>query len=184
MFQTRKRFKHHLLVCAGGLLVLALFMHTQTAQAQEPLPLSENSNCVVCHEDLYLLHDTGNSFCLNESPMSCVTCHGGDPKAVTKEAAHAFRDPHPVAGTEVIRCQVCHPAECSERVWLFDQRAGVGNLLVVPTYDVPSSGQAANSSNLNAPAASVGFWQVLPLLILILVSISMGLWINKEYHPA
>lgn len=181
---TRRWFIHWSLACAGALLLLAVFPHVLPVQAQEPIPLSENSNCVVCHENLYLLHDTGNHFCLNESPMSCVTCHGGDPTAVTMEAAHAFRDPHPVVGADMTRCQTCHPEECSERISIFDQKAGIGNVLVVPTYDVSAGAQSLPTGNIPVSAAGVGFWQVLPLSILILLSLGMGFWINKGFHPA
>lgn len=171
------------LVCASALLLLAAFLQVSTAHAQEPVPLSENSNCVVCHQNLYLLHDTGNHFCLCESPMTCVDCHGGDPMAFTKEAAHAFRQPHPVVGEDTSRCQTCHPDASAARAAIFDQKAGISNILVIPTFDVSTIAQAATISEASAPVEKGIFWRVLPILVLIIGSISMGFWINKGYHP-
>lgn len=171
------------LIITSLILLLAAFALVTTARAQEPIPLSENSNCVVCHENLYLLHDTGNHFCLCESPMTCVTCHGGDPTALTKEAAHAVREPHPVVGEDLHRCQVCHPDECVERAAIFDQKAGISDILIVPTFDVATVAQAATIETAVEPVEKANFWRVLPVLVLILGSISMGIWINKDYHP-
>lgn len=55
--------------------------------ADAPAPTPVQGNCIACHEDLYFLHDTGKWYCLKESPMSCVDCHGGDPSATTREDA-------------------------------------------------------------------------------------------------
>lgn len=183
MSQLRKWVIGFALVFACTLL-LAAFSQPITAQAQEPVPLNENSNCVVCHENLYLLHDTGNNFCLCESPMTCVDCHGGDPAAVTQEAAHLFRNPHPVVGEETTRCQLCHPDESNERVAIFDQKAGISDILVIPSFDVATVAQAATIEAEIEPVVRVNFWRVLPLLVLIIGSIGMGLWINQDYHPA
>ncbi|MCU0485715.1 MAG: hypothetical protein MUC85_06340 [Anaerolineales bacterium] len=179
MFGIGKWIFKSALVSISILLLLALFVQVQTAFAQEPVPLSENNNCVICHENLYLLHDTGNYFCLCESPMTCVACHGGDPTAVKKEDAHAFRNPHPVIGNDVSRCATCHPEESSERAAIFDQKAGISNVLIVPTIP-PSTGQAA----VMETKIGTEIWRVLLVLLLILGSIGMGVWINREYHPA
>lgn len=179
MFCFDKRISKRAFVCACILLLLAFFVQVQPAFAQEPVPLSENNNCVICHEDLYLLHDTGNYFCLCESPMTCVTCHGGDPTAVKKEDAHAFRNPHPVIGNDISRCATCHPDEYSARAEIFDQRAGISNVLIVPTIPASSAPAAVLESG-----GAAEFWRVLLVLLLILGSIGMGAWINRGYHTA
>jgi len=47
--------------------LMAFTMPSVIAQAQEST--QDNGNCINCHEDLYYLHDTGNWFCLNDSPF-------------------------------------------------------------------------------------------------------------------
>ncbi|HWS24780.1 MAG TPA: hypothetical protein VN226_10150 [Anaerolineales bacterium] len=81
--------------------------------------------CVVCHDSQYHNYDNGKSFCINESPMHCVDCHGGNPYALTKEAAHYDRSAHPVVGEDVSRCYVCHLDEADQRAAIFDDVAGL-----------------------------------------------------------
>ncbi|RPJ24039.1 MAG: hypothetical protein EHM33_19105, partial [Chloroflexi bacterium] len=107
-----------------GIAIVTLSLNTPVQAQSIPTNGPEN-NCMNCHEDLYFLHDTGNWYCLRESSMRCVDCHGGDQEAITREAAHFSRAAHPVIDEDVSKCQECHPEECSERVELFDQTAGI-----------------------------------------------------------
>jgi hypothetical protein len=102
--------------------------------AQEALPTADHGTCIKCHENLYFLHDTGKWFCIRESPMRCVDCHGGDPSSLKQEVAHASREAHSIVNEDVSTCQECHPAECAERVRKFDQVAGISNVLVAVPY--------------------------------------------------
>lgn len=81
--------------------------------------------CVACHDAQYHNYDNGKSFCINDSPMHCVDCHGGNPYAITKEAAHYDRSAHPVVGEDVSRCYVCHLDEADQRAAIFDEVAGL-----------------------------------------------------------
>jgi hypothetical protein len=106
--------------------------------AQESTPLADYGTCIKCHEDLYFLHDTGKWFCIRESPMGCVDCHGGDPYAINQEEAHASRKAHPILNEDASKCQECHPAECDERVAKFDRIAGISSvLLAIPFQQTP-----------------------------------------------
>jgi len=107
---------------------------SSTVYAQASTPVTENGSCASCHEDLYFLHDTGNWFCIRESPMPCVDCHGGDPSIFKQEDAHANREPHPIINEDISKCQECHPAECDERVVKFDSVAGISDVLVAAPY--------------------------------------------------
>ena len=120
-----------------ALLLFSIFMATP-AYAQSPTQDVDNGNCIKCHEDLYFLHDTGNWFCIRESPMPCVFCHGGDPTATTQEAAHYDRSAHPVVNEDISRCQECHvnQDECCECISKFDQVAGIKQVkLASPVSD-------------------------------------------------
>ena len=128
--------KRYLVLAAFTVLVVAaLFtaIFTQSAQAQAP-PAVTNDNCLNCHENLYLLHDTGNWYCLRESPMTCTQCHGGNPGALTQEEAHTGRAVHPVFNEDISKCQECHPEKCDERVELFSQVAGIDEVLVAAPF--------------------------------------------------
>ncbi len=116
-------------------LLLLYFVMAAPVQAQSLAQEVDNGTCISCHEDLYFLHDTGNWFCIRESPMACVSCHGGDPTATTQETAHYDRSAHPIVNEDISRCQECHvdEDECCECVSKFDQVAGVNEVKL----DVP-----------------------------------------------
>ena len=74
----KKRSPFYLSILVIGVFILLVMVSTPaTVYADDPHPTSDNGNCITCHEDLYFLHDTGNWYCLKESPMACVDCHGG-----------------------------------------------------------------------------------------------------------
>ncbi|MBN2116200.1 MAG: hypothetical protein JW730_06505 [Anaerolineales bacterium] len=152
------------LVC----LVIATVFLSTPAHAQSVPANGSEDKCMTCHENLYFLHDTGNWFCLRESPMRCVDCHGGDPTAVTREMAHANRAAHPVINEDVSKCQDCHPEECDERVELFDQTAGISQVRIAAPYTpVHSTERTANETadipQQDEPGGLLVFWEIIPL---------------------
>lgn len=165
MLREISRFRLTLLAALILVTLTALSMPA-VVRADDPVPVPDNGNCIVCHENLYFLHDTGNWFCLYESPMSCADCHGGDPNTLDKDLAHARRAAHPVLNDDVSKCQQCHPEECSERVAFFDRSAGISDVLVAapyaPTYStdtVPNWEIRQESVNL------LPIWEFIPLLL-------------------
>jgi hypothetical protein len=134
MLQSKSLFVQISILPVGILILLMALSTPATVYADDPIPPPNNGNCITCHEDLYFLHDTGNWFCLKESPMACVSCHGGNPTTTTKEIAHTNRAPHPIVNEDVSKCQECHPEECYERVELFDRTAGISEILVAAPY--------------------------------------------------
>lgn len=103
------------------------------AGGTQPVPPTQEK-CLVCHENLYFLHDTGKYFCLRESPMACTDCHGGDPTALTRDAAHAGRNPHPIVNQDIHKCAECHPAQSSARAAYFEKVAGIEPVLIASSY--------------------------------------------------
>jgi hypothetical protein len=125
---------HQLFITALAGTFILLAMWTIPAHAQIQSTQAE-PKCVNCHEDLYLLHDTGKWFCLNEeTPMTCVGCHGGNPEATTQKAAHTDRSPYPVINENISKCQECHPEQCTERVAEFGKVAGFSPVMVAAAY--------------------------------------------------
>lgn len=151
------------------LIVLTLLSMPAVAYADDPIPPPNNGNCVACHEDLYFLHDTGNWYCLNESSMACVDCHGGNPNTLDKDLAHNDRAEHPVINEDVTKCQQCHPNECYDRVELFDRTAGISDILVAAPYTSPYSTGNTDSMSVNQPKQMpinmLVFWEIIPLLL-------------------
>jgi len=130
----KKNFFLYLLVTLMSVILMASSFEPSRVYAQVPTPLADYGTCIKCHENLYFLYDTGNWFCIRESPMRCVDCHGGDPDAIKQEQAHANRKAHPIINEDISKCQECHPAECNERVAKFDRVAGISYVLVAYAY--------------------------------------------------
>jgi len=151
-------------------LVVSLFMVTP-AHAQFPDQDVDNGNCIKCHEDLYFLHDTGNWFCIRESPMPCVACHGGDPTATTQETAHYDRSAHPVVNEDISRCQECHvdSDECCECVSKFNEVAGINQVkMISPAPDFSPSGYTPGLPTVEEqePVNWLLLLEILPLVLI------------------
>jgi hypothetical protein len=132
---TKKSF--FLVFLSSGIFIMlafCLFAAPTGAQAQGPIQSPENNRCFNCHEDLYYLHDTGKAYCLKDSPMQCVDCHGGDPAAMTEEVAHAGLVKYPVVNQDDSKCYQCHPDQAEARVEKFRQVAGIKKVLVAAPY--------------------------------------------------
>ena len=149
----------------GVLILLLVTFSTPTAvRADDPTP--DNGNCITCHEDLYFLHDTGNWFCLKESPMSCVDCHGGDPNTLEKDLAHTKSAAHPILNDDVTKCMQCHPEKCNERVGIFDQTAGISEVLVAVPYTPAYSSEVAETIPVTGQNnAWLNFLEAVPFLL-------------------
>lgn len=162
---------------AFALLILALLVSTPV-YAQTPTQDVDNGNCITCHEDLYFLHDTGNWFCLRESPMRCVDCHGGDPAATTQENAHYDRSAHPVINEDISKCQECHvnPDECCDCISKFDQVAGIKTVMLVSP--LPVSGGSDFTPGLpvtekQEPVNWLFLLEILPLFLIACLAITI-----------
>ena len=132
----KKNFAVGLLVAILGFALLLALLATTSASAQEPIPDVDNGSCITCHENLYFLHDTGNWFCLHESPMACVDCHGGDPTATTKETAHYDRSAHPIVNEDISVCRNCHVEGSLDCVAEYDRLAGLKEVKIVSPVPV------------------------------------------------
>jgi hypothetical protein len=170
---TKGKFSLIWILPALGIFFLFLLLSKpKAAYADELAPTPDEESCVSCHEDLYFLHDTGNWYCLKESPMSCVDCHGGDPLATTAERAHLDRAAHPVINDEISKCQQCHPEECAERVQLFDQTAGISQVMVAAPYtpayliEEGAAQSVGSPQQEQQPGGVLIFWEVVPLALL------------------
>lgn len=174
-----------ILTTAGILIVLTALSMPSVAYADDPVPAPDNGNCVTCHEDLYLLHDTGNWFCLKESPMTCVDCHGGDPNTLDKELAHANRATHPILNEDVTKCQQCHPDKCDERVEFFDQTAGISRILVAiphaPSYSTEYASIKPVEEPQQVPKNLLIFWEVIPLVVVSGLALAIYLTLRKRH---
>jgi hypothetical protein len=188
MFVRKPSFIQISTLFTGVLVLLIALTMPATVYADDPTPPPDNGNCIKCHEDLYFLHDTGKWFCLKESPMTCVGCHDGDPNATTKELAHIKRAPHPIISDDVSKCMECHPDKCIERVALFDQKAGISNILVAvphaPAYSseiveaIPVTAQKAEK-----PVPWLGLMEILSILLIISIALVIYFYYRTRHAP-
>jgi hypothetical protein len=144
---------------------------TVPALAQEEAPESP-SNCIVCHENLYYLYDTGKHFCVTEARQRCSDCHGGDPSATDKDAAHHHRSAHPVVNEDVSTCQQCHPNDCDDYVQKFAQVAGISPVFVAAKPDLMRVEPVAATRQPEPPASWSMFLPILAGAVLIVLALA------------
>jgi len=171
----------------GAALLVMLGSEPPLAHAQEATLIADLGTCIKCHENLYFLHDTGNWFCIRESPMRCVDCHGGDPSSLKQEEAHAGREAHPVINEDVSKCQECHPAECDERVAKFDQVAGISKVLIAVSYQPKPTIISEQSFDVQPgePVEYPGWISAMEIIALVLISgLALTVYfVHKKHHP-
>jgi hypothetical protein len=183
----KKSFSFCLLVAALGFSLLLLpFFAVSPAQAGSLTQDIDNGNCIKCHEDLYFLHDTGNYFCIRESPMRCVDCHGGDPVATTQETAHFDRSAHPIVNEDISKCQECHTEEeeCCECISKFDQLAGIKEVKLVspvPVSSVPNQTTGLTPFEEQDPFSGLLTLEILPLFVIISIALTIYI-LHKARH--
>lgn len=80
------------------------------AHAMQSVSASGDNSCLSCHEDLYLLHDTGCWYCMSEPHRDrCTDCHEGTPSAFKEDEAHLGMLIHPQEN-DGAKCLECHEA--------------------------------------------------------------------------
>lgn len=183
-----KNFILHLLVASVVVIILMIpGVKPSHVHAQEPTPPADHGTCIKCHENLYYLHDTGNWFCIRESPMRCVDCHGGDPAVIQKEAAHANRQAHPIINEDISKCQECHPAECPIRLAKFDQVAGISDVLVADAYTPAPDVRSERPLDMVAgePGGNPAWLSVMEIIVLACIAgLALTLFaVHKLHHP-
>ena len=170
---------------SASLLVLSAMAVPATAFADSSEPPPDNGHCVNCHDNLYYLHDTGKYFCLNESPMACVDCHGGNPQATILEQAHTLRTAHPVINEDISKCQQCHPEQCTERMAIFGHVAGFNDTVLIAGAPLP---QLPAEQSLPLPAAeetAVNGWMFSTMeliTLLVFTALILALYIYRKVH--
>ncbi len=108
-------------------IALALILCCSAVGAGEKLidhyPAAAASGCMKCHAEIELIREPGSEM-LDRimvkgeelgDPAGCVVCHGGDPNATEKEAAHQTAAFYPDPGSPWINdntCGQCHPKHC------------------------------------------------------------------------
>ncbi len=147
----------------AGLLVMVVSLSLPNLVSAEGESPETPSNCIVCHEKLYYLHDTGKYFCINEASQRCADCHDGDPAATDKEAAHNGRSAHPVVNGDISKCQECHPADCDTYIEKFSQVAGIKPVFVA-MKPVLLSGQPAKITIAKSISAPDALTVLIPIL--------------------
>ena len=170
-----------LLATITSFTVLMLLVLATPAQAQEGTEKVDNGNCITCHEQLYYLHDTGNWFCICESPMRCVDCHGGNPAATTEETAHYDRSAHPVINEDISRCETCHVEECADRVNTLDKKVRISEVkeaTYIPVSSVSNPTESLPAANEPKPVDWVLVFEIVPVVILGVVALTIYL-VNK-----
>jgi hypothetical protein len=120
-------------------LMGTLLIGITPAFAQTPSP-EKDDTCVACHENLYVLYDTGKWYCLCGETPHCSYCHGGVVGTLDEKTAHQGMIANPVGDNTAI-CQNCHPEDYSEHVAMFAAHGGIqATPISQPTYNPALAG--------------------------------------------
>jgi hypothetical protein len=164
----------------GILLILgaSIGLMADTSPAKAQIEMSDNDDsCISCHENLYLLHDTGKWYCLCETKARCTFCHGGEAGTLDEQAAHLGMIANPTQNTQAV-CKSCHPDDYQARVATFISRAGVG-ASPCPTKAAPVALSAAAPPESPAPEAGLDAWQIAGLSMLGLAFAGLAIFAHR-----
>ena len=103
------------------LMLSAVNTSAVSAQSETPPPVSA---CATCHENLYLLHDTGKWYCNCKRRADCTVCHAGRADTYDEELAHQGLIANPIQDNPAA-CQSCHVDDYEEYIQRFALIAGV-----------------------------------------------------------
>ena len=111
-----------------GLSILVLVLTFSTVNASVVSAQNETtppvSPCASCHENLYLLHDTGKWYCMCKRRADCTVCHAGRADTYDEELAHQGLVANPIQDNPAA-CQSCHADNYEEYIERFALIAGV-----------------------------------------------------------
>jgi hypothetical protein len=167
--------KNKFALIIGILAVIALVCASPvSAQSGEQPP--DDDPCVTCHENLYMLHDTGKWCCLCALPMHCTCCHGGNPDTPDEELAHVGMVARPVKDDSTV-CQDCHPEDHQARIETFASIGGISPMAsVIPTECYAEPLVAANVDAVPAILRQepIEPWRVAGLVLVLLALAVLG----------
>ncbi|OGO39141.1 MAG: hypothetical protein A2W35_13730 [Chloroflexi bacterium RBG_16_57_11] len=165
-------FKTRLSLIRGSILVIvfiigALNVSATYAQDETTPP---DSACATCHENLYLLHDTGKWYCSCKRRADCTVCHAGQADTYIEEQAHLGLIANPIQDN-LAACQSCHGEDYEEYIERFALIAGVSSPPPPgPTYSPASlvmEGPVKPSGALVFIGKSYQAWQLIGLSLLV-----------------
>jgi hypothetical protein len=114
-----------ILKCSSILVALLLLsawsLPAASAQGETPAP---DTACATCHEDLYVLHDTGKWYCSCKRRADCTVCHAGQADTFDEKLAHEGLIANPIRDNPAA-CQGCHGDEYEQYIQRFALIAGV-----------------------------------------------------------
>jgi hypothetical protein len=135
---------------------------------------SATKTCISCTTP-------GTGFCIRESPMRCVDCHGGNPAATTQKTAHYDRSAHPVVNEDISKCQECHPLECDERVSMFDEMAGLKQVKLVSPVPFSRAPDLTSSLPAEEKQGTVNRFTVIEILpVFLLAGLVLTIYIVQK----
>lgn len=117
--------KRYLLIGVSFLVIVLLLsaLNASTAAAQSEVPAPESA-CATCHENLYLLHDTGKWYCSCKRRADCTVCHAGQADTFVEDLAHQGLIANPIQDNSAA-CQSCHVDDYEAYIQRFTLIAGV-----------------------------------------------------------
>jgi hypothetical protein len=117
-------------------LILSI-LNVSAVFAQSEMPAAE-SPCATCHENLYLLHDTGKWYCMCKRQADCTVCHAGQADSFEERLAHQGLIANPIRDNPAA-CQSCHGDNADQYIQRFTLIAGVSQPRPTPPAYAPAA---------------------------------------------
>lgn len=131
MFTHNNRW---IFVLTMSLLVVLAVILSLPVQASAQTTGTPDNTCLVCHEDLYFLHDSGKLCCITTHADHCVGCHEGNPTSMKKEESHLGLLLHPQENAGA-KCLECHESEdVPTRMTKFETDGGFDEVIQPEAY--------------------------------------------------
>ncbi len=171
-------------------LIAATFLLISPAApvSAQSTPPPNDENCKSCHENRYLLYDSGKWYCLCSLQAHCTFCHNGNREVKTAVEAHIGMIANPVKDNSEA-CQRCHPQDASTRIEKFAVLAGIESIstpIPMQTQSAPltlSSDEQITSPLLNPEPLTI--WKTAALISILLAACVLLVFVYrlpKENH--
>ena len=108
--------------CANFLVIVLTCVWTDVGKGQETGTDEKGSGCLTCHKGIEPIREPESKMMQRifrkgkrqGDPAGCIVCHGGDPKATTKDEAHKGEFFYSDPGSPWVNdtaCGPCHDAQ-------------------------------------------------------------------------
>lgn len=162
-----------LLILTAGILGILFGGGVIQAAAQDEKPV-KNDSCLSCHAGLYMLHDTGQWYCMCGTEACCADCHGGVAGAYDYDEAHRGLVAHPLREDSAV-CQQCHGSATTGYVNKFIAMGVIQPTpIVLPPYEPRQAAADIELTGTLMEAQPAAAWRQIGLVVVVISLVGLS----------